>query len=311
MVMYLPADCHRNAKYFVSKVKPTVAIFIKYEFWYNYLTELEKHQVPTIFISVLIRKQQPFFKWYGRWFRKVLRQVDHFFVQDQSSANNLQQLGIVNVTVSGDTRFDRVADILENKTENPDIEKYCEGHQVLLAGSTWPPDEEVLAGLTKKFPEMKIIIAPHEVKEERINQLINTLNVEVARYTKDDPATWLDKQVLVIDTIGVLSSVYRYADLAYIGGGFGSGLHNIQEPAVNGIPVIFGPHYSKFREAIDLVKLGGSFTINSRTDLQSVLGELLKDKAKYDSACKISQQYMMENRGATEKILEGLRDYIS
>jgi len=309
-VMYLPPDCRGNAKYFVEKLNPDIAVFIKYEFWYNYLSVLKKHQIPTVFISALFRNGQPFFKWYGGWFRKKLRSVDHFFVQDQISAENLKSIGIEKVTVSGDTRFDRVADILKNKTENPDIEKFCAGSKVVLAGSTWPPDEELLASLPGKLPELKLIIAPHEVTEERIRQLIKTLNIEVVRYTKDDPATWLNKQVLVIDTIGVLSSIYRYADVAYIGGGFGSGLHNIQEPAVNGMPVIFGPKYHNFKEAVDLLKQGGAYTVSNKEELQSILGELLGDEAKYSSSCEISKNYMLENTGATERIMAGLRTYL-
>jgi len=309
-VMYLPPDCRGNAKYFVEKLNPDIAIFIKYEFWYNYLSALKKHQVPTVFISAIFRNGQPFFKWYGGWFRKKLRSVDHFFVQDQVSADNLKSIGIEKVTVSGDTRFDRVADILKNKTESPDIEKFCAGSKVLLAGSTWPPDEELLASLPGKFPELKLIIAPHEVTEERIRQLINTLNVNVARYTKDDPATWLDKQVLVIDTIGVLSAIYRYADIAYIGGAFATGLHNIQEPAVNGMPVIFGPKYDNFREAVDLVEQGGAFTVKSAEQMRELLDALLYDAQKYQSAASRCKTYMTENTGATEKIMAGIRNYL-
>ncbi len=310
VVMYLPPDCRRNAQYFVKTLKPVLAVFIKYEFWYNYLTELNRHHIPTVFISALFRNGQPFFKWYGGWFRKKLQDIDHYFVQDESSANKLKSIGINQITVSGDTRFDRVADILKNKTGNSDVEKFCEGQQVLLAGSTWPPDESILAGLIKQFPDLKLIIAPHEVKEERIKQIINTLNVEVARYTMDDPGTWSNKRVLIVDTIGILSSIYQYADVAYIGGAFDSGLHNIQEPAVNGMPVIFGPKYSKFKEAIDLVDLGGAFTIHSGEELQSVLSSLLNDESKYNTSCATGKQYMLENTGATEKIMAGLRTYL-
>lgn len=309
-VMYLPADCRANTRYFVSALKPAIAIFIKYEFWYNYLAELNRQKIPTVFISAHIKGNEPFFKWYGSWFRKILRRVDHFFVQDQASALLLQQTGISNITVSGDTRFDRVADILEDKREYPDIEKFCEGHQLLLAGSTWPPDEEVLAGLPGKYPDLKLIIAPHEVNEERVKQLINTLNIDVALYTKDDSSTWKDKQVLILDTIGVLSSIYRYADVAYIGGGFGSGLHNIQEPAVNAIPVVFGPKYNNFREATDLVKQEGAFSIQSPEEMNKVLSVLLTDAQKYQFAASRCRAYMMENTGATEKIMDGLQTYL-
>jgi 3-deoxy-D-manno-octulosonic-acid transferase len=309
-VMYLPSDCPGNASFFVRTLRPAMAVFIKYEFWFNYMSALNKHDVPVFYISVLFRKEQVFFKWYGGWFRKGLLGVTHFFVQDQASADMLLQIDIDKVTVSGDTRFDRVADILTQKNENPDIKKFCEGHKVLVMGSTWPQDEEILSTIPKAFPDLKLIIAPHEVKEERVTQLISTMGVGVARYTRDDPAGWQDKKILVIDTIGVLSSIYRYAHVAYIGGAFGSGLHNIQEPAVNGIPVIFGPHYKKFREAVDLVGLGAAFTVSSKQALEDALGRLLEDESLYQSASETSRKYMLDHTGATEKIMDGLSDYL-
>jgi len=310
VIMYLPADCPRNAKYFVKTLKPALAVFIKYEFWYNYLAELNRHQVPTVFISSLVRGKEPFFKWYGGRFRKILKKIDHFFVQDQDSAAQLSRLGIEKLTVSGDTRFDRVADILASKQENENVERFCKGNKVLLAGSTWPPDEVILADVLKAFPDLRLIIAPHEVSEERLSQLTNTLGATVSRYTVDNPTAWEENQILIIDTIGILSSIYRYADIAYIGGAFGSGLHNIQEPAVNGMPVFFGPKYHNFREAVDLVKLGGAFTINSGEDLKRLLTELLSDESKFSSACSINRDYMVENTGATEKIMSGLGAYL-
>ena len=310
-VMYLPADCRRNARYFVKALKPSVAVFIKYEFWYNYLGELHRHQVPVIFISVLFRPHQPFFKWYGGWFRHKLSTVDHFFLQDEESLGLARNLGIEKASVSGDTRFDRVADILANKTENNNVEAFCSGRKVLLAGSTWPPDESILAKLAVQHPDLRFIVAPHEVSAERTAQLTGTFGLSAALYTQDDPATWRAKRLLVIDTIGVLSSIYRYADIAYIGGAFGSGLHNIQEPAVNGIPVIFGPAYHKFREAVDLVKQGGAFSVSSADELHQVAETLLSDDAKYRDACEINRTYMLQNTGATKKIIEGLRKYCS
>jgi len=310
-VMYLPADCRRNARYFVKVLKPSIAIFIKYEFWYNYLAELHRNHIPAVFISVLFRPHQPFFKWYGGWFRNKLSTVAHFFLQDEESLKMAQSLGIERTSVSGDTRFDRVADILANKTENSNVKVFCSGRKVLLAGSTWPPDESLLATLAVKYPDLCFIVAPHEVSDDRIRQVADTFGMGAAFYTRDDPATWRAKRLLVIDTIGVLSSIYRYADIAYIGGAFGSGLHNIQEPAVNGIPVIFGPGYHKFREAVDLVKLGGAFSVSSADELDQVAETLLSDDAKYRDACEINRTYMLQNTGATKKIIEGLRQYCS
>ena len=273
---------------------------------YVNLSYLKKYNVPTIFISVIFRKNQIYFKWYAAWIRRRLRRIDHFFVQDEQSYEMIRSIGVDRVTLSGDTRFDRVADILAKKQENRNIQKFCEGHKVLLAGSTWPPDESILAGLLERFPDLKLIVAPHEVKAERITELLSTLKVSAARYTVDDPPNWLDKQVLIIDTIGILSSIYRYADIAYIGGAFGGGLHNIQEPAVNAMPVIFGPKYYNFKEAIDLVNSKGAFSINSSAQLNDVLETLLTNDEAYSRACDTSQKYMLDNTGATEKIMDGL-----
>ncbi|MEN8224618.1 MAG: glycosyltransferase N-terminal domain-containing protein, partial [Bacteroidota bacterium] len=309
-VMYLPPDCPANAKYFVNALRPSIAIFIKYEFWYNYLAALRENNIPTVFISSLFREKQVFFRWYGGWFRKKLQSIDHFFVQDKPSAELLKSIGIDQHTVSGDTRFDRVADILKSKPTNQHIEEFCHGNKVVVAGSTWPPDENILTALLKANPALKLIIAPHEIKEERIAQLLNTLNVDAARYTQDAAESWQDKQLLIIDTIGILSSIYRYADLAYIGGAFATGLHNIQEPAVNGIPVIFGPKYHKFSEAIGLVEKGGAFSINTEKELIDIVNVLLSDENKYQSACRVSKQYMLESTGATQKIMDGLSPYL-
>ncbi|MDT8393774.1 MAG: glycosyltransferase N-terminal domain-containing protein [Bacteroidales bacterium] len=305
-VMYLPADCKRNAVFFVRNLNPSLAVFIKYEFWYNYLDQLNKHNVPVVFISSLFRKNQFFFQWYGGWFRKRLKNIDHFFVQNENSASLLKNSGIHQVTVSGDTRFDRVADILNTKREDPGVKAFCEGSRVIIAGSTWPPDETILSGLAGKFPELKLIIAPHEVNEERVRQIIKTLGVPAARYTEAGRDSRTGKNVLIIDTIGILSAIYQYADIAYIGGAFATGLHNIQEPAVNGIPVIFGPKYQKFREAADLVEKGGAYSVGSSSELQDIVRSLLSDQKKYQLACKVSKQYMLANTGATTKIMEKL-----
>lgn len=305
-VMYLPPDSRRNAACFVSSLRPQLAVFIKYEFWFNYLGALERNNVAVVFISALFREKQHFFRWYGGWFRKRLRKAEHFYLQDTASEELLNKWGIGQTTVSGDTRFDRVADILKIKHEEPALEKFCHGSRVLIAGSTWPPDEELLATIPGHFPDLKIIIAPHEVREDRIEQLCAILAMPVLRYTKDDPAGWPDKQVLLIDTIGVLSTIYRYADIAYIGGAFSGGLHNIQEPAVYGIPLIFGPGYQKFREAVDLAGMGGAFPVKNAAELRQVLNRMLADEKSYRHACQANRNYMLESTGATQKIMEGL-----
>jgi 3-deoxy-D-manno-octulosonic-acid transferase len=305
-VMYLPPDSRRNADCFVSMLRPQLAVFIKYEFWFNYLVALERNNVPLVFISALFREKQHFFQWYGGWFRKRLRKAEHIYLQDTASEELLHRWGIMNTTVSGDTRFDRVADILKIKYEDPAIENFCHGSRVLIAGSTWPPDEELLATIPGNFPGLKVIIAPHEVREDRIEQLRSVMDMPVLCYTKDNPAGWHEKQVLLIDTIGLLSSIYRYADIAYIGGAFSGGLHNIQEPAVNGIPVIFGPGYQKFREAVDLAGRGGAFPVKNAAELRQVLNRMLADEKTYRHACQTNRNYMLESTGATQKIMEGL-----
>jgi len=310
IVMYLPPDCKRNARYFIQTLKPAIAIFIKYEFWFNYLTEIQRHKIPTVFISVLFRKDQVFFKWYGGWFRNKLKGIAHFFVQDESSSQIIRSIGIEQVSISGDTRFDRVADILASKSENKEIEKFCEGHRVLLAGSTWPPDENIIAPLMQDFQDLKLIIAPHEVKEERVKQLLKTLKMDAVRYTSDEPASWIEKRVLIIDTIGVLSSIYRYADVAYIGGAFGSGLHNIQEPAVNGMPVIFGPKYHNFKEAVDLIESKGAFMVTTSAELKEILTTLLNNEQAYKQAGETAKRYMLDHTGATRKIMNGLEKHL-
>ncbi|MBA4323464.1 MAG: 3-deoxy-D-manno-octulosonic acid transferase, partial [Odoribacter sp.] len=258
-VCYLPADTPGNASEFISIIKPSLAIFVKYEFWNNYITELSKRNIPLYLVSGIFRADQHFFRWYGGFFRKILKKFAHIFVQDTRSADLLKGIGIEDITVAGDTRFDRVNQIAATASGLPVIEKFRGEEKLFLAGSSWKPDEEIIAGVINLNPGMmKWVLAPHEIGKSNIDRLVKLFHTEVVRYSefKDESA---EARVLIIDNIGTLSSAYRYADIAAVGGGFGKGIHNILEPACWGTPVLFGPNYNGFKEAADLISSGGAF----------------------------------------------------
>jgi 3-deoxy-D-manno-octulosonic-acid transferase len=309
-IFYLPIDTPGNAKRFITLVNPKIVVFIKYEFWFNYIRILHQKQVPLFIISAIFRKEQYFFKWYGSWFRKMLSKFTFFFVQNDESLELLKSIGIEKVMKSGDTRFDRVKEIASNKKSFPLIEKFAAGYKVLLAGSSWPPDEAII----QKLPEdkaRKIIIAPHEIHEEHIAAIENRLGKEkTLRYSKADETSILTAEILIVDGMGFLSSLYQYCDVAYIGGGFGKAIHNILEAVTFGKPVIFGPAYHKFKEAVDLIELGGAFTVKNEQEFITIFGKLNSDREFYDRASAICKAYVKENCGATESILRKVRDYI-
>jgi 3-deoxy-D-manno-octulosonic-acid transferase len=309
-VFYLPIDTPGNAKQFIQLVNPKIAVFIKYEFWYNYIQILQGKKIPVFIISAIFRKEQHFFKWYGSWFRKMLSRFSYFFVQNQESFGLLRSIGIDKVLISGDTRFDRVQDIARNKKSFPLIEKFAVGHKVLLAGSSWPTDEAII----QKLPEnlaLKIIIAPHEIHEEHIAAIENRFGKnKTLRNSKADEASIVKAEILIIDGMGFLSSLYQYCDIAYIGGGFGKAIHNILEAVTFGKPVIFGPTYHKFKEAVDLIELGGAFTIKNEHEFIEVFNSLLKDPTFYLETSKICREYVEKNCGATASILDKVSDYI-
>ncbi len=310
---------------------------MKYEFWFRYLDVLYRNKIPVYVISAIFRPDQHFFKWYGGWARKQLRKVTRFFVQDNQSEELLQSFGIEQVTVSGDTRFDRVAVIAENAKSFPLVEKFAEGQPVFLAGSTWPADEDLIMKLIEAFGDrMKFIIAPHEVHRERIETLkssvvsrqssvisrqsavklknseLRTQNSELkvvlfSQLTEENAATF---QVLIIDGIGYLSHLYQYATIAYIGGGFGAGIHNILEAAAFGKPVIFGPNYEKFREAVDLIGAGGAFSIVNFEQLNNRTIELLEDESLRQKSSDICSNYVRQKKGATGIILSKINQNI-
>jgi len=306
IIMYLPVDTRRNARKFVKMVNPEKVFFIKYDFWHFFLSEIKKRNIPAYLISGIFREKQIFFRkspW-GKWYRKILNNFEHFFVQDMKSAKILAKIGINNVTVSGDTRFDRVAEIARNSKDFPLIDKFKGNSPLIVAGSTWKPDEEILAEFIQKHDNIKIIIAPHEILFANINRLQQMIKKPSLKYSEANNKNITGYSVLIIDSVGLLSSLYKYGDIAYIGGGFGVGIHNILEPATFGLPVIFGPKYKKFKEAIDLIKKGGAFPVHNYEKLNTSLENLLKDPEKRAKASKTCTNFVEKNRGATDMIIK-------
>ncbi len=305
IICYLPMDMSWNVKRFLDIVQPDCAIFIKYEFWMNYLLELKKRQIKTYIVSAIFRESQMFFRWYGGYYRSILNSFTHLFVQNDQSVRLLHSIGLDNVTKVGDTRFDRVADIASNAKDLPVVQLFKRDKKVLVAGSSWPNDEEILLSYFNQNNDVKLIIAPHEIHEEHLQSIISKLQRPYVRYTQATTENVSDADCLIIDCFGLLSSVYRYGEVAYIGGGFGVGIHNILEAAVYGIPVIFGPNYKKFQEAVDLIELGGAFSISDYTGFSRLMSDLLVDNSSlYASSAAISNDYSQRNRGATVKVLD-------
>ncbi len=311
-IVYLPIDTKKNAREFIRIVQPKLVIFIKYEFWFNYLKVLSESNIPVFFASVIFRKEQHFFKWYGAWSRKILRRVSFFFVQNQASSDLLKSIGINQVSISGDTRFDRVFSIAQNAKKFPLIEKFAEGDKVFLAGSTWPADEDIIEKLVLQDPSLKLIIAPHEIHQERINSILKKFaSHKVLKYSEADEKSISKAQILIIDGMGFLSGLYQYCHIAYIGGGFGKGIHNILEAATFGKPVIFGPNYQRFAEAVELVQLKGAFTIRDSSEIISITNKLFDDDFAWQSASSICKEYVLKKKGATELILLKTSEFIS
>ena len=309
-VFYLPMDGAGNAKRFIELVNPSLAIFVKYEFWYHYLNQLKKQDVPTMLISAAFRSSQPFFKGYGGLFRKILKSFACIFVQDENSKQLLADIGITtNVAISGDTRYDRVVQIAENARHYDLIERFKGDSKLLIAGSTWPEDEMVLREALHILPDdWKMIIAPHEIDDKHIQQLDEMFQDTNTIYSQL-PTTHTGHRVLIIDNIGMLSSLYRYGDIAFVGGGFQKGgIHNVLEPAVFGLPVFFGPQYDKFVEAKALVSRLYAFPISKKEHFNSLLRKLMEDDKRRLSMHKTIQAYIAGQAGATAKIMSVLGD---
>jgi len=303
-VFYLPLDSKRNAKTFFDTVKPELAVFVKYDYWYYYLNECKKRKTPLLLVSGIFRQDQPFFKWYGNLHRKMLNCFTHFFVQDKESLQLLQSININNATVAGDTRFDRVSEIAGNFTPLEEIKKICNGSPVLVAGSTWPEDEKLIKEATANFPDLKIIIAPHEIHKGHIDQLkLIFPDAMLHSQLKAQSSQAIISNHLIIDNIGILSRLYHYATIAYVGGGFNKGIHNTLEAAVYGKPVLFGPNYKKFKEAVGLIETGGGICITSSVEFSTVLQKIISYKTELELTGKKSFDFVKQNKGATEKIL--------
>jgi len=307
IVCYLPADTPRNAEKFINSIKPEFVIFVKYEFWYNYISVLSRNAIPLFLISAIFRKEQPFFRWYGSFIRGMLNKFRMIYVQDQNSLDLLLGLGLKNTVQAGDTRFDRVMEIAGAARQISQMESFRGGERLFIAGSSWKKDEEIIAEYINKYPDrMKWVFAPHEPGSENIRRLIKLFRVKCTKFSEFSEES-REARVLIIDNIGMLSSAYRYAYIAAVGGGFGKGIHNILEPACWGIPVIFGPNHQKFHEAVELIRLGGAKSFKNYDDFESILDGLLADEKFYGITAETTGKYVRENTGATRKIISGIK----
>lgn len=307
IVCYLPLDTPRNVKRFIELAHPSKAFFIKYEFWKNYLSELKKQGIPVYSVSSIFRPGQVFFRWYGRLagYTDVLKCFEHLFVQNEESVNLLKGIGITDTTIVGDTRFDRVLDICHKAKELPLVERFKGNNdRTFVAGSSWAPDEDIFIPYFNAHPEMKLIIAPHVIDEAHLSEIISKLTRPVVRYSKATLENVQQADCLIIDCFGLLSSIYRYGDVAYIGGGFGVGIHNTLEAAVYGIPVLFGPNNKKFLEAQGLKACKGGFEIQGTDDFKSLMDSFFTNYAVLDKAGKKAGNYVVDHAGALKKIMQ-------
>jgi len=306
VTIYLPLDTKNNAERFLKAVHPELTFFIKYEFWLNYLNELEKNKIPTYLISGIFRDNQVFFKWYGGFYRKALTAFTYFFVQNEKSKQKVESLGFQNVIVSGDTRFDRVNAILERDNSLDYIEVFTNNQPVIVFGSSWPKDEALITEFINQADEnVKFIIAPHNIKPDQISDLQSKITKSSVLFSEKDNKNLSQYNVFIIDTIGLLTKIYSYGTIAYVGGGFGNpGIHNILEPATFGMPIVIGPNYYNFAEAVSLVELKGCIVISDFQELKAAFDQLLTDKLFYKEKSEICRSFIQNNKGATETIMK-------
>lgn len=308
VVTYLPIDTIGNVNNFLKYAKPKLAIFIKYEIWPNYLKALKIKNIPTILVSAIFKKEQIYFQAYGSFMRKSLGMFNHIFVQNESSKQLLESIKITNATIAGDTRLDRVSEILERDNSLAFMKTFKNDRPCLVAGSTWPEDEAILVNYINHAPKkFKFIIAPHTIRKDKILGLNGSINKNTVLYSKMDENDIADYDVLIIDTIGMLTKIYSYADIAYVGGGFATGLHNTLEPAVFGIPVIIGPNYNGFKEAEDLVTQKGILPIQDKWSFGEVLKKLVDNPELIKKTGKINASYISKNKGASVQIIDYVR----
>lgn len=305
-IAYMPSDTLCNAKKLMRNFHIKMAVSIKYEFWFNYMKVLKNNKIPLYYISVRLRSTQHFFKFYGTWFRIQLKNVDYFFVQDQNTANLLQSIDFKNVVVNGDTRFDRVATIAKQAKKFPLIENFIDGRKCIVAGSSWQPDENLFYNFMDKLPDdYCLILAPHNIENSHIEQIKLSLKTDYVLFSNLESEVGKSK-ILILNTIGILSQLYQYAQFAYIGGGFGVNIHNIQEAVTFGCPVIFGPKYKNFNEAVDLVRLNGAFSVSNQEEFDGIFQKLITDTDFLQKTSKICKQYVDSQLGATDVIMSFL-----
>ncbi|MCB8995086.1 MAG: 3-deoxy-D-manno-octulosonic acid transferase [Bacteroidales bacterium] len=303
-VTYMPLDTRFNAWLFMNLVKPEMAFFIKYDYWYYFLRTLKKKHIPAYLVSGKFRREQVFFKWYGSWYRSVLKFFNILYVQNEESRRLLAVIGIKNVEVTGDTRFDRVFAISRRSVEYPWLEPFARGKKVIVAGSTWEKDEQLLIEfINYSGPEIRFILAPHEISERKLIRIIELIEHPCVRFTDNDKSSYVNAKVLIVDTIGNLSSLYRYGQIAYIGGGFGKGIHNILEAATYGLPVVFGPRYGKFLEAVEMIERKAAFSITNYEGLKDILEKLCDDELLLAEKSKLAKTYIESKLGATQSIV--------
>ena len=315
IICYLPLDTPINAIRFLRLVRPVMAFFIKYEFWYNYLHILKYRKVPTYSVSSIFRPEQVFFKWYAKKYARVLRCITHFFVQNEQSRELLEKIGITEITISGDTRFDRVLQIKELSKRLPLVEAfknkkqtveeaYKQEYKVFVAGSSWPPDEDIFIRFFNEHPEWKLIIAPHVIGDDHLQQIMSKLNRKTVRYTEATPETAAEAQCMIIDCFGLLSSIYHYGEVAYVGGGFGVGIHNVLEAAVWNVPVFFGPNNKRFQEAQQLLASGGAVEITDYNSFDSAMTRFMNDEKWLKECGSKAGEYVKSKAGATDIVLK-------
>ena len=309
VTVYLPLDTKSNAQQFLKLTHPEMAFFIKYEYWPNYLNELQKQNVKTYLISGIFREKQVFFKWYGGFYRNALKSFHYFFVQNESSKKLLQSIGFNHVKVSGDTRFDRVVAILERDNSLDFIEQFKNDTTTIVIGSSWPKDEELLIHYINQSQGVKFIIAPHNIKAEQIQQLKQSITKKTVLFSEKENQNLAEFDVFIIDTIGILTKIYSYADIAYVGGGFGNpGVHNLLEPATFGVPIVIGPNYTHFAEATALVNLNGCLSITNQSELKQAFDVLLQNEDERLEKGHICATFVQMNKGATDLILNHILD---
>ncbi len=321
IICYLPIDTVSNARRFLRTVRPVMAFFIKYEFWYNYLHILQHRRVPVYSVSSIFRPNQIFFRWYGRGYGRVLRCFTKFFVQNEISKELLCKIGITEVEIVGDTRFDRVVQIKEAVKQLPIVEAFADGpgeagkpsadqpvkRSVFVAGSSWPPDEDIFIRYFNRHPEWKMIIAPHVIGEDHLRQIISKLECKAVRYTQTTPEEAAQADCLIIDCFGLLSSVYHYGQVAYVGGGFGVGIHNVLEAAVWGMPVIFGPNNQRFQEAQGLKTAGGGYEIGNYDDFELLMVQFNSDPQELARAGRKAGAFVESLTGATDRVFSSIQ----